>query len=168
LVPTYANSFWETFPFNVVTNVALVFSFLLTLVLTLVAVLYGKRRPVGKPLLWGEAMFGAVYATLVLFLAYGVVPHQWLAYADNELGWRKDKILLGPAGILKPQALGGQFPFTISYEAVRDVIAVLIYVIFLGLQLFIWAWWQKRPKAEDAKPAIAATSSYGRPLVRKG
>jgi hypothetical protein len=149
-------------------NVAFIFSFLLTLVLTLFVVLYGKRRPVGKRLLWGEAMFAAVYATLVLFLAYGVVPHQWLTHADNELAWRKDHILYGPFDILKPQSAGGPFPFTISYEAVRDIVAVVIYVIFLGMQLWIWAWWQKRPKPEEAKPAIAATSSYGRPLVRKG
>ena len=33
----------------------------------------------------------AAFVFFVMFLAYGVVPHQWLAWADNELGWRADK-----------------------------------------------------------------------------
>ena len=148
-------------------NVALIFSTLLTVVLTLAIVWYGKRRPVGKPLQWGEAMFAAAYGFLILFLAYGVVPHQWLTHADNELAWRRDKIVYGPFDILKPEALGGWFPFTITYEAIRDIIATVFYIVFLGAQIWIWAWWQNRAKAGEVKPAIA-TSSYGRPLVRKG
>ena len=33
-------------------------------------------------------MLGSVYVFGVFFLAYGVVPHQWLTHADNELDWR--------------------------------------------------------------------------------
>jgi hypothetical protein len=84
-----------------------------------VAVLYGKRRPIGKPLSWGEAMLGSAYVFLVLFLAYGVVPNQWLLHVQNGLGWRADKIVLGPGQILKAQSTCnpecGQFPFTINY-----------------------------------------------------
>jgi hypothetical protein len=125
-----------------------------------------KRRPVGTPLSWGEAMFAAVYVFFVLFLAYGVVPHQWLNHADNNLRWRKDAILYGPYDILKPKALGGNFPFTLSYQEIRDIVAVLIYAIFLGLHIYLWTWWQKRGKAKPSTEV--ATSSYGRPLVRKG
>lgn len=148
-------------------NVAFVFSFLVTLVMTLAVIPYGKRRPVGKRLSWGEAMGAAVYAFFVMFLAYGIVPHQWLTHADNELAWRRDRILYGPFDILKPETLGGPFPFTISYEAVRDVIAVVIYAFFLGLQIYMWAWWQKRGKAQEPAP-VTTVSTYGRPLVKKG
>lgn len=145
-------------------NVAFLLSMGASVGLTLVVIPYGKRRPVGAPLSWGEAMVAATYATAVMFLAYGIAPHQWLTHADNELSWRKDMIVFGPFDILKPQAYGGWFPFTINASHVRDVIATVIYVVFLGLQLWIWAWWQKRGKVKSTEVAV---SSYGRPLVRK-
>ena len=37
-------------------NVAFLASFFGSIPLTLVVIPYGKRRPVGKPLSWGEAM----------------------------------------------------------------------------------------------------------------
>jgi hypothetical protein len=147
-------------------NTELIFSIIITVVLTVAIVPIAKRRPPGKPLSWGEAMFAAAYIFMVFFMAYGVVPHQWLNHADNNLRWRKDAVLFGPWDILKPQAFGGKFPFTISYQEVRDVIAVVIHVIFLGLQIWMWAWWQKRGKAKPSTEI--ATSTYGRPLVRKG
>ncbi|MPY95856.1 MAG: hypothetical protein GEV08_23220 [Acidimicrobiia bacterium] len=59
-----------------------------------------RRRPVGAPLSWGQAMLGATWAFFLMFWWYGVVPHQWLTWADNELNWRADKTLLGPGEIL--------------------------------------------------------------------
>jgi hypothetical protein len=147
-------------------NQALVTSILALAALIFVAVLYGKRRPVGKPLSWGEAMLAAVYVFFAMFMAYGVIPHQWLIHAQNGLGWRTDKKVFGPGNVLQAESLGGSFPFEINYLQVGDAIAALIYIAFLGLQLYLFAWWQKRGKA---KPAVEiATSTYGRPLVRKG
>ena len=148
-------------------NVAFVFSLLVTIALTLVLIPLAKRRPLGTPMSWGEAMAASVYAFFVMFLAYGVVPHQFLTHAGNELGWRKDKLIFGPFEILKPQALGGKFPFTISYEALQDSLAAGIYIVFLALHIWIWVWWQKRGKAAKAAAAITATSNFGRPLVKK-
>jgi len=145
-------------------NQAFIFSLLLTLGLAFAVIPYGKRRKPGQRLTWGEAMFGSVYAFGVLFLAYGVVPHQWIDHADKNLGWRKDKLLFGPGGILKPKASGGNFPFTLSYEALRDVVAVVIYGFFIGLMVFMFMWWQNRGKVVSKE---VETSTYGRPLVRK-
>jgi hypothetical protein len=39
-------------------------------------------------------------------------------------------------------------------------------VIFFGLIIFIWGWWQKRGQLAAAGTEIE-TSSYGRPLVKK-
>lgn len=145
-------------------NQAFLFSFVLTTGLTLAVIPYGKRRTAGRPLSWGEAMIGAAYIFLILFLAFGVVPHQWIDHADKNLGWRKDKPLLGPGGILKSKANGGSFPFDVSYEALRDIIVVVIHVIYVGLFMYIAVWWQKR--GQQAAKEIE-TSTYGRPLVRK-
>jgi Na+-driven multidrug efflux pump len=143
-----------------------VFAFLLslgvTVGLTAIAMLYGKRRPVGTPLTWGEAMAAATYVFFIIFLIYGVVPHQWLAFADNEWGWRKDKIFAGPSTIAE-KSLGLAIPITISYEHIRDVIAAGIYIVALGVQIFLWAAWQKRGKS---KPKEIETSAFGRPLVK--
>lgn len=146
-------------------NQAFLFSLIFTTAMALVVIPLGKRRPVGRPITWGEAMLGSVYVFFAMFLAFGVVPHQFIDHADKELGWRKDKLLLGPFNVLKPEASGGHFPFTISYEAVRDIVVIVIHVYFIGLMIYLFAWWQKR--GERATATAIETSTYGRPLVRK-
>src|SRR5262249_62361266 len=69
-------------------NVQFILAFFGTLLLTLAVIPYGKRRPPGTPVSWGEAMLAATYVFGVLFLAYGVVPHQWLTHEQNQLNWR--------------------------------------------------------------------------------
>ena len=145
-------------------NEAFLFSFFLTVALTVAVIPYAKRRPVGKALTWGEAMFGGAYTFGVMFLAYGVVPHQWLTHVQNERGWRADKPLRGPWDILRAKSKGGSFPFEINYLQVGDALVVGIYLFFTGLNLYMWSWWQKRSKAPKA---LVATSTYGRPLVKK-
>lgn len=145
-------------------NQAFLFSFVMTTAMALVVIPIGKRRPMGRPATWGEAMIGSVYTFFAMFLAFGVVPHQFIDHADKELGWRKDKLLMGPFDILNAQANGGNFPFTLSYEAVRDILVVVIHVYFIGLMIYMFVWWQKR--GEKVVKEIE-TSSYGRPLVRK-
>jgi hypothetical protein len=145
-------------------NVAFLVAFFSSIVLTLAVIPYGKRRPVGKSLSWGEAMLGAAYAFGVMFLAFGIVPHQWIDHADRNLGWSRDRIVMGPGGFLKPQALGGWMPMTITYEAIRDVVVVILHVIYFGLIIFVWAWWQKRGQVKAAEIEV---SSFGRPLVKK-
>ncbi|MCU1483853.1 MAG: hypothetical protein JWN67_599 [Actinomycetia bacterium] len=164
--------------------VAFIFS-CIALVATVAAIpWYAKRRPVGTPLTWGEAMVAALYVFFVMFLAWGIMPHQWLNYADNALQWRKDKIGIptGPFGHflfhgVNNDVIGAKtnvlFPngvplpngkFIITAEAVRDVVAVGLYGITLGGMGVLWAQWQRRG-AE--KPKELPTSAYGRPLVKK-
>jgi hypothetical protein len=146
--------------------VAFITSIVFTVAMTLVAVPLAKRRPIGTPLTWGEAMVAATWVFAIFFLAYGIVPHQWLVYAENELQWRSDKLLYGPGAILKPQANGGWFPFTMNYLHVEHIIATVIYGVGLGAHIALFIWWQKRGTRKPA--AEVAVSTYGRPLVRKG
>ena len=147
--------------------VAFALSILVTAVLTGGVLAYMKRRPVGTPVTWGEAMFGAMIVFFGLFWVYGVVPHQFLAWADNELNWRTDKLFVGPGGILRAQAHGGSFPFTITYVVIRDVIASGIYVVAVAAHVWMWHLWQDRGKKAEAAEAVEV-SSFGRPLVREG
>jgi hypothetical protein len=168
--------------------VAFVFSLILSLGMVAVIVRTARNRPVGAPLTWGEAFLAGVFVFTLLFLAYGVVPHQFLAWADNELGWRSDKIgiPLGPLGGMKLfghhfSMLNGHlgvrrgllFPkgvplpngyFIITAQVLRDIIAAGLYIVFLVAQIVAWLWWQKRDRVKQAQPEL--TSAYGRPLVR--
>ncbi len=146
-------------------NQAFIFSAIVTTLLSLVIIPIGKRRKFDRKATWGEAMLGAAYVFAVLFLAFGVVPHQWIDHADKELGWRKDKLVYGPFNILKSDTIGGSFPIVISYEAIRDIVVVVIHVFYIGLMIYLFSWWQKRGE-EVAKEV--ATSTYGRPLMKKG
>jgi xanthosine utilization system XapX-like protein len=125
---------------------------------------YGRRRPVGAPLTWGEAIAAATFAFALMFWVYGVVPHQWLQWANNELRWTPSKKLLGPGDVIKDYV-----PFTVDYEKLRDLIVVGIYGIFLGAHVAMWALWQDRSKRADKRAQRElAPSTYGRPLVKQG
>ena len=156
--------------------VAFAVSLLLLVVMVAAVVGYGTRRPSGASLTWGEAMVAATVVFLVMFFAYGVVPHQWLAWADNELEWRSDKIgipmgpiangpgirdnLLFPDGIPLPNGR-----FIVTAQVLRDIVAAGLYIVFLLAQIKMWLWWQKRDKVKPADQG-ELTSAYGRPLVR--
>ena len=148
-------------------------AFVSSMVILLVGVgicLYvGRRRPLGTPVTWGEAFIAATFAFALMIVAYGVVPHQWLDFADNELLWRPDKVLLGVSteGIRMGDAansIGGSGRILVSYQALRDVVAAGLYIVFLGGQMYMWAAWQRRGRQ---KQEIEPTSRFGRPLIRK-
>ena len=81
----------------------------------------------------------------------------------NSVG-SPNKMLYGPGDIFKSQAKGGSFPFDINYLQVGDILVTGIYGFFLGLQIYMWSWWQKRGKATSTE---LEQSTYGRPLVKK-
>ena len=155
--------------------VAFIASLILLLAMVGVCVRVAKRRQPGTPMTWGEAFVAATFVYLLLFVAYGIVPHQFLALADNELEWRSDKIgiptgpiksgpgikdhLLFPTGIPLPNG-----KFMLTAQVLRDVIAAGLYGVFLGGQFYGWLWWQKRGRKAGEQPELV--SAYGRPLLR--
>ena len=150
--------------------VAFVCSILILIGVVALTMRVGRRRPVGAPLTWGEAMAAGTFSFFGMFVAYGLVPHLWLTWADSELKWRPDVLLSEypfwgvRLSFLAPQEKGGGFPMTISMQTIRDLLAVHIYVALLAGQMWLWAWWQKR----DKKPSTElVTSDYGRPLVKR-
>jgi hypothetical protein len=145
--------------------VAFITSLLIGMAGCVAVFVYGRRRPIGASLTWGQAMLAATFAFLMFFWWYGVIPHQWLAWADNELGWRRDKYLIHAGAPLFNQGWLDWWPLDITWEALRDVIVVGIYGLALGLHVLLWAVWQDRAKE---RPLEIPASRYGRPLVRKG
>ncbi len=148
--------------------VAFVVSLLITAVMVGMFYGYAARRPVELATSWGEAMIWAAFMFTFIFWIYGVVPHQFLTWADNELNWRPDKLLFGPFDIVKPQAQGGWLPLTLTYLVLRDILVVILYNILLGLNLKMFIDWQTRGDKKAKKDAVVPASDYGRPLLKEG
>jgi hypothetical protein len=153
-------------------QVAAFVSSIIVLLLGVAICMYvGARRPIGTPVTWGEANVAAAFAFGLMLLAYGIVPHQWLNYADNELLWRPDKLLVGisSGGVVwgnDAKNLGGTGRILINYQAIRDIIATVLYVVFLGGQMYLWSVWQKRGRKKPGD-VEEARSRFGRPVLRK-
>jgi hypothetical protein len=146
--------------------VALILSIIITAMLAAVVYVYASRRPAGTPVTWGEALVGSVYAFFLTFMVFGVVPHQWLTVAENEWSFRADRKFTA-WGLITPQSEGGWFPFDITLRAVSDTIASLIYIVALGIMIKMFIDWQSRGEAKKGSDVVP-TSTYGRPLVKRG
>ena len=160
-------------------NTAFVVTWLIAIVMTIPILWYAKRRPIDQEPTWGEAMLGATYVFALLFWIYGVVPHQWLVFADSELNWRSDVRLVGPRlpwgaestivenGVEKTVGEGvisWALPFEMNYRVIRDLIAVNIYVFGLAANMAVWSIWQKRGQ-ELPSTELETSSRYGRPCL---
>lgn len=185
---------------------AFFFAIFLTIAATTGLYLWGKRRPVGASLSWGEAYAGGLFVLTYFVLIYGILPNQWLQWCDGPLKWRSDKIgiPLGPLhhwrfslnvfgthilgftldllkngrryfgflpvdkGVLFPNGITffGRGKLAFNAQDMRDIVAVMIYGVSIGLHLKGWLWWQKRGQAKPVTRELP-TSAYGRPLVRK-
>ncbi len=150
---------------------AFVSSMIAMILMVAVCLYVGGRRPIGTPVTWGEAMAGGTWVFGIMMLAYGIVPHQWLTYADNELLWRPDKLLVGisSGGVVwgnDAKNLGGTGRILINYQAIRDIVATVIYIVFLGGLMYLWSVWQKRGRKKPGD-VEEARSRFGRPVLRK-
>jgi hypothetical protein len=129
---------------------------------------YAQRRQPGAPLTWGEAMVAATYIFFVLFWLYGIVPHEFLTWADSELAWRNDKKIIGPDGTWASWwHFWKDIPLTVDKQKIRDLVAVLIYGVGLGGFIWFFAFWNDREKKAAEAKAVQPVSRYGRPLVAK-
>ncbi len=147
--------------------VAFIVATVLTFAMTAGIIVYANIRPADQPTTWGEAMIGSAYVFMLLMLVFGMWPDQFIDWVDAE-GWDTEKLFVGPGGIIEAQAQGGWFPFTITYQAVRDVIIVVQHLIAMGLIPVVALYWQKRGDRAKAKADAQATpSDFGRPLVRE-
>jgi hypothetical protein len=135
----------------------------------------GRRRPPGTPLTWGEAMIAATFVFGVLLLGYGVVPNEWLKWADNQLLWRPDRIwfavstkwpVIFTGSAAATEAAAGRGRVIVSFQALRDIIAATIYIAMLAAQVGLWIGYQKRGR-KPATTEVARTSTFGRPMVKR-
>jgi len=150
-------------------SVRYIVSVVLLIVMLIPFFVVAHRRKPGTELTWGEAMVAATYVFFVLFWLYGVVPHEYLNWADAELAWRPDKNVIGPEASWQWwNGLWTAIPITINKQIFRDLIAVIIYGVGLGGFIWGFGFWNKRAAvAAAATKTVEQTSPYGRPLVSK-
>jgi len=136
----------------------------------------GRRRPPGTPFTWGEAMVAAMFVFGILLLGYGVVPNEWLKWADNQLLWRPDRIwfalstkwpVIYTGANAATEAAAGRGRIIVSFQALRDIIAAGIYIMMLAAQVWLWIAFQKRGRQPAATGEVARTSTFGRPVVKR-
>ncbi|MBV8235381.1 MAG: hypothetical protein JO075_06740 [Acidimicrobiia bacterium] len=134
----------------------------------------GRRRPPGTPLTWGEAILAGTYVFGILLLGYGVVPNEWLKWADNQLLWRPDRIWFAlstkwpvfyTGANAATESAAGRGRIIVSFQALRDIIAATIYILMLVAQVWLWVAYQKRGR-RPAATQVERTSMFGRPVVK--
>jgi len=94
--------------------VAFTTSCVVLVLLTAIGLSFMGRRPVGTPLTWGEAMVAAVFVFFVMFWAYGVVPHFWLAWADGDLHMTPNRYFAIPRTKPTDATLKWPLPITVA------------------------------------------------------
>lgn len=146
--------------------VAFVGSFGVSLVLIGIVVAYSKKRPVGAPLTWGEAMVASVFVFFGFFWVYGVLPQTWILYSANELKWSPDHLLIGHGGTLID---GG--PIKFSLGGLGDIITTLVYGFGLTAHVALFIMWNRRGKSHEARRRKQLARGEGagrRMLARQG
>ncbi|MGH9031210.1 MAG: hypothetical protein ACRDY4_16530 [Acidimicrobiia bacterium] len=134
----------------------------LILAIAFAAVVSREPRSPDRATTWAEAIVGAVAVFLLFLLAYGVIPHEWLTFANSYLNMSTDRFVSWPLERL----------VKLPYSALRDIVATLIYVVAIGANLVLWSKWQSRltpppAAAAEGDTTVVRTSRFGRPLKSK-
>jgi len=124
-----------------------------------------KPRDPEEPATWAECILGAVGTFALMALAYAIVPHEWLTFANAQLEWGESSKFVFTSSQDILGFIPIHYPFSLDYPAVRDIVVSLIYVVFLGLNVYLFSKWQKRnevPAEPEGEPE--KKSRFGRPL----
>jgi hypothetical protein len=111
---------------------------------------------------WARATAAALIAWLALVFFFGMVPSEWLNYAQTDLDWSSQRVALAIPPFL---VLGNTVE--LSWAVVKDSISMGYHIVMLGVAAVLALQIQK---IKEGRPASAApvekTSPYGRPLVK--
>ena len=110
---------------------------------------------------WARATAGAMIAWVALVFFFGIVPSEWLNYAQTDLEWGNDTFIIIPPILV----LGNTVE--ISYAVIKDSISMGYHIVMLALAPILAIQLQK---IKEGRPASAQpvqqVSPYGRPLVK--
>jgi hypothetical protein len=110
---------------------------------------------------WARATVAAMITWLALLFFFGIVPSEWLNFAQTDLEWGNDTFLVIPPILV----LGNNVE--ISYSVIKDSVSMGYHLVMLGAGAVFAIQLQK---IKEGRPASAQpverTSPYGRPLVK--
>jgi hypothetical protein len=113
---------------------------------------------------WSRAVFTAYLTWLELVIIFGMVPSEWLSFAQTDLDWSSQKIALVVPPIL---VLGNTVE--ISYAVLKDSISMGYHIVMLVVAAVFTLELQKMRKGRPASAEKPEKKSpYGRPLVKGG
>lgn len=111
---------------------------------------------------WARAVFAALVTWFELVLIFGMVPSEWLSFAQTDLDWSSQR----PAVVVPPWLVLGN-DVQISYGAIKDSISMGYHIVMLGAAAVFGLQLQRMrqgPPPSAERPQLQ--SPYGRPLVR--
>ena len=132
-------------------------------------VLSRKPRDPERKATWAECFAGAVGVFALFALAYAIVPHEYLTFANAQLEWGDNSKFIWTSNDDILGLINIHYPFNFDFPALRDIIVSGMYVQFLVLNIWLWSKWQKRfeVKPEPDPSAVPERKSrFGRPLRR--
>ena len=113
---------------------------------------------------WARATVAGMIAWVTLVFFFGMVPSEWLNYAQTDLDWSGQRVALTIPPIL---VLGNTVE--ISYSVIKDSISMGYHLVMLGVAAVLALQLQKIKEGRPASAAPAEKKSpYGRPLVKGG
>jgi hypothetical protein len=111
---------------------------------------------------WARALFAGVVAWVELVIIFGMVPSEWLNFAQTDLDWSSQRVAL-----TIPPALVLGNDVQLSYAAIKDSISMGYHIVMLVAAAVFVIQLQKMKQGRPASAERATpTSPYGRPLVR--
>lgn len=112
---------------------------------------------------WARALVAAMIAWVALVFYFGMVPSEWLNFAQTDLDWSSQRVAVAIPPFL---VLGNSID--ISWAAIKDSIQMGYSLGLLGFAAVLAIQIQKIKEGRPASAAAPAEkkSPYGRPLVK--
>ena len=111
---------------------------------------------------WARALFAAFVTWIELVIIFGMVPSEWLNFAQTDLDWSSQRVAVTIPPVL---VLGNDVQ--LSWAAIKDSISNGYHLVMLAAAAVFTLQLQKIKKGPPASAEKAPPRSpYGRPLVR--
>jgi hypothetical protein len=111
---------------------------------------------------WARALFASFVTWIELVLIFGMVPSEWLNFAQTDLDWSSQRVAVTIPPIL---VLGNEV--NLSWAAIKDSISMGYHIVMLvAAAVFTIQLQRMRQGAPPSAEKPEVRSPYGRPLVR--
>ncbi|HSJ84143.1 MAG TPA: hypothetical protein VLA91_10040 [Acidimicrobiia bacterium] len=111
---------------------------------------------------WARALFASFVTWIELVLIFGIVPSEWLNFAQTDLDWSSQRVAVAiPTWLI----LGNEV--NLSWAAIKDSISMGYHIVMLAAAAVFTIQLQRmRQGAPLSAEKPEVRSPYGRPLVK--